>query len=110
MVEKYGPNAEEIRQYLKKLFSLVGEIPESVVIGCTHYSYLIPEIKRLLGQKVMIYDGAYGAAKQLQRILTQKRLLSDCGGTIRYETSGPEETVEMMERFFQLAGMFDESP
>ena len=44
--------------------------PDSVVLGCTHYTYVKDVIKRFYNCE--IYDGIYGTAQRLCSVLTQK--------------------------------------
>ena len=104
MVESCGPGSPEIRAYLAARFAEAGETPESVVLGCTHYSYLAKDLQALLGPAVRLYDGAFGAARQLARVLAQHGLLAEGEGSVKYETSGKPEDLAMMERFFAMAG------
>jgi len=103
MVERFGPGSFMVKDYLSELFN---DAPvdklSGVVIGCTHYSYLKNDLKALLGD-VPLFDGAYGAARQLQRVLEEGRLLTQQEGRVIFETSGPAEGVAMMEHFYQLA-------
>lgn len=60
--------------------------PDSVVLGCTHYSYVKDVIKRFYNCEV--YDGICGTADRLCDVLTQKYALNNtrfhginfCGG------------------------------
>ena len=41
----------------------------ALVLGCTHYAYLIPQIKKIIGKNIQIIDSGLAVAKQTQRIL-----------------------------------------
>ncbi|AOW20644.1 glutamate racemase [Urechidicola croceus] len=47
---------------------------DSLVLGCTHYPYLIPQIKTIVGQKVTIIDSGLAVAKQTKSILEKFEL------------------------------------
>ena len=47
---------------------------DHLVLGCSHYPYLIPLISSLLGNGVNIIDSGLAVARQTQRILTQHEL------------------------------------
>lgn len=49
---------------------------DSLVLGCTHYPYLIPQIRKTLGSKVQIIDSGEAVAKQTKAILTKYNLLN----------------------------------
>ena len=47
---------------------------DHLVLGCSHYPYLIPLISSLLGNGVNIIDSGLAVARQTPRILTQHEL------------------------------------
>ena len=49
---------------------------DAIVLGCTHYAYLIPQIKRIIGNHIQIIDSGLAVAKQTQRVLTSDDLLN----------------------------------
>ncbi len=42
---------------------------DHLVLGCTHYPYLIPQIKQILGEEVQIIDSGEAVARQTNSIL-----------------------------------------
>jgi len=42
---------------------------DHLVLGCTHYPYLIPQIKQILGEQVKIIDSGEAVARQTKAIL-----------------------------------------
>ena len=97
------PGAEA---YLRRLF---GEWKEeeidAVVLGCTHYVFLRPMIRRMLPDRVLITDGNAGTARQLRRVLSERGLLSgEALGNVEMRTSGDgREIIPKMERMYQRA-------
>jgi len=57
-----------LRHYLRPMQA---EGIDQLVLGCTHYPFLIPAIERVVGKTVSIIDPAEAVARQVQRILTQ---------------------------------------
>ena len=47
-----------------------------LVLGCTHYPYLIPQIRTILGPKVTIIDSGLAVAKQTKSILSKSKILN----------------------------------
>ena len=43
---------------------------DALVLGCTHYAFLIPQIKKIVGNHIQIIDSGLAVAKQTKRILT----------------------------------------
>ena len=62
---------------------------DHVVLGCTHYPYLIPLIRKL-APSLEIVDAAPAVAKQVVRVLTNHQLTHSVGdSTLCYATTGP---------------------
>ena len=47
-----------------------------LVLGCSHYPFLIPKIQQILGDKVKIIDSGAAVAKQTKAVLENKGLLN----------------------------------
>ncbi|MNT80556.1 Glutamate racemase [compost metagenome] len=43
-----------------------------LVLGCSHYPYLIPQIKKILPDHIQIIDSGEAVARQTQNILREK--------------------------------------
>jgi len=65
---------------------------DTVVLGCTHYPFVIPIIEQLCGDQVRVIDPAPAVARQAQRVLASARFLPDAknNSTVDYFTSGSE--------------------
>lgn len=66
---------------------------DQLVLGCTHFPFLTPLMREVLGEGVTIIDPAPAVARQVQRVLTQQGLLREMLGTedkvtVRYITTG----------------------
>ncbi|MGY0426410.1 MAG: glutamate racemase, partial [Polaribacter sp.] len=48
---------------------------DSLVLGCTHYPYLIPQIRKIVGTKIKIIDSGEAVARQTKTILSKYNLL-----------------------------------
>jgi len=48
---------------------------DTVVLGCTHYPFVIPLIKQITGPSVRVIDPAPAVARQVQRLLVASNLL-----------------------------------
>ncbi|MFN8463874.1 MAG: aspartate/glutamate racemase family protein, partial [Anaerolineales bacterium] len=42
---------------------------DTVVLGCTHYPFVIPLIQEIVGEKVRVIDPAPAVARQVERLL-----------------------------------------
>lgn len=69
---------------------------DTVVLGCTHYPFVIPQIQEIAGPGVRVIDPAPAIARQVGRVLAADGLLRAAGasnGVIRYQTSGDPERL-----------------
>ena len=67
---------------------------DAAVLGCTHYPFVRNLIQDVLGDKVEIFDGAYGTAKELKRRIEEAGLLnpdSERTGNVVFRNSAPSE-------------------
>lgn len=62
-----------LQQYLKPM---VAQNMDYLVLGCTHYPYLIPQIKQIIPQSIKIIDSGEAVAKQTKKILIENNLLN----------------------------------
>jgi glutamate racemase len=56
---------------------MVKENIDYLVLGCSHYPYLIPQIKKILPNHIKIIDSGEAVARQTKIILSDKVGLSD---------------------------------
>lgn len=64
---------ELLENYLKPM---VEQNIDYLVLGCSHYPYLIPQIRKIIPKNVMIIDSGEAVAKQTKKILEQFNLLN----------------------------------
>jgi glutamate racemase len=71
---------------------------DTVVLGCTHYPFVIPLIERIVGESVRVIDPAPSVAKQAERLLEAggMRNASTSRGRVEYYTSGDATVVESL--------------
>lgn len=69
-----SPKTKELLEfYIKPMLALETDF---IVLGCTHYPYLIPQIKKIVGDNVAIIDSGEAVAKQTKAILQKNSLLN----------------------------------
>ena len=95
----------EMESFLTDLLRDYIENPvDTVVLGCTHYPFVRPLIRKLMGEKVKIMDGSIGTANELKRRLTIANLLNDDTnpGSVTFENSrNTAEELALCERLFK---------
>ena len=71
---------------------------DTVVLGCTHYPFVIPLIKQIVGENVRVIDPAPSVARQARRLLEAGRMMnqSRSKGAVRFYTSGDQESLKSM--------------
>jgi glutamate racemase len=69
---------------------------DTVVLGCTHYPFVIPLIQEIAGPHVKVIDPAPAVARQVGRVLKMHGLLhpSSSPGSVRFQTSGAAEKLQ----------------
>lgn len=90
-VEAGKTDGPEVTAYLSSvLCPILEKTPvDAIVLGCTHYPFVEPVIRSLAGEKVRIFDGGPGTARELKRRLTEENLLnpSAAHGSVVFENS-----------------------
>ncbi|WP_369992341.1 glutamate racemase [Winogradskyella sp.] len=77
LIESGKLHSDEMESLLKTyLKPMIDKNIDHLVLGCTHYPYLIPILKKLLPEKVTIIDSGLAVAKQTKNILTANNLLN----------------------------------
>lgn len=85
LIENGAINSKEMTVLLTKyLKPMLTKKIDSLVLGCTHYPYLIPQIRKIVGQNVKIIDSGNAVARQTKHILTEHCLLNT---NVQFHTS-----------------------
>ena len=78
LIENGKLNSNEMRTLLNiYLKPMIKANIDYLVLGCTHYSYLIPILNYLLPKHVHIIDSGKSVAKQVKNILNQNQLTNN---------------------------------
>lgn len=92
-------NDPETREILEKALRpmLAGGVDE-VVMGCTHYPFVIPVIQDIVGEKIRVIDPAPAVARQAGRLLDtfDLRANADQEGSTHFLTTGDTEKLETL--------------
>lgn len=98
-IEKGELNSPTTRAILEDaLLPMLKKNIDTVVLGCTHYPFVIPLIEQIVGEDVRVIDPAPAVAKQVKRLLEAGgRLNQNLGeGNIRFITSGEVDSVKRL--------------
>jgi glutamate racemase len=78
---------------------------DHLVLGCTHYPYLIPLLKELLPENVKIIDSGEAVARQTKNILIQNQLLNTSENQPNisfYTNTNPDVLKQLLENKFSV--------
>jgi glutamate racemase len=107
-IEQGNLDGREPRRILENaLLPMLKKNIDTVVLGCTHYPFVIPLIQEIVGQSVRVIDPAPAVAKQIGRLLEARGLRhhSDARGGLKFYTSGdPNELEALLPRLLKETG------
>ncbi|MGZ6316674.1 MAG: glutamate racemase, partial [Anaerolineales bacterium] len=71
---------------------------DTVVLGCTHYPFVIALIQHIVGENVRVIDPAPAVARQALRLLDGSNLRRQPGslGQLQFFTSGPAASLDLL--------------
>ncbi|HLV50679.1 MAG TPA: glutamate racemase [Flavobacterium sp.] len=97
LIEEGQLYSKELKELLKQyIFPMIDQQIDYLVLGCTHYPYLIPILQELLPDNIQIIDSGEAIAQQTKRILQTNDLLKTDGlpGTSLFYTNKNVETLQ----------------
>ena len=95
-IEKGYLDGPETRAILERaLQPMLEKGIDTVVLGCTHYPFVIPMIKQIVGPNVRVIDPAPAIARQAKRLLDERGWLAGESqpGSLRLITTGDPVTL-----------------
>jgi len=98
-IEQGNLDGDETRRILEDaLLPMLEKDIDTVVLGCTHYPFVIPLIEEIVGEKVRVIDPAPAVAKQVKRLLEAGGMKSQLSarGDVRFYTSGDRESLKSL--------------
>jgi glutamate racemase len=106
-------NGKETRSILEKaLQPMLAEGIDTIVLGCTHYPFVIPLIEEIAGPGVRVIDPAPAIARQVQRVLEERGLFDprsemQAAGRQKchfYTTGHPERLTRLLAMQLGISG------
>ena len=98
-IENGQLDAPETRAILEAaLEPMLAQNIDTVVLGCTHFPFVIPLIQQIAGPGVRVIDPAPAVARQTERLLEARGWLTDGDppAPVRYLTTGPRKQFEAL--------------
>ena len=83
---------QAIAQYTRPL---IEQGVDTLVLGCTHFAFLVPSIEQVVGPAIQIIEPGGAVARRLRQVLSEGQRLSQTGvGDQAFFTSGDLETFQ----------------
>lgn len=105
LIESGSINSPEMTHLLHEyLTPMIAANIDYLVLGCSHYPYLIPQIKKILPPHIHIIDSGEAVAKQTQNVLKEKVGLSNLTEShpIFYTNTNPKVLSDILENKFEV--------
>lgn len=103
-VESGNTDGDDLKAFLLELLSPYLRDIDAIVLGCTHYPFVRAAITQIAGERVRIYDGGNGTAREMRRRLAQAGLCTlrfGPGKVIFKNSMETEEEIELSRTLFQ---------
>lgn len=82
IIERGEQEAPETEQLLRELLRPMMEASvDYLVLGCSHYPYLLPSLRKILPEEVFIIDSGEAVARQTRAVLINEDLLNQTENT-----------------------------
>jgi glutamate racemase len=75
-----------------------------LVLGCSHYPYLIPQIEKMIPQNIKIIDSGEAVARQTFNVLREKVGLGsgNAGHAVFYCNSNPKVLSDILKNRYDI--------
>jgi len=102
-IEKGDLSGPETRRILEKaLHPMLDRGIDTVVLGCTHYPFVIPLIEQIVGENVRVIDPAPAVARQVGRLLEARGIQAGAeqkAEVTYYTTSAAESLAALLPQW-----------
>lgn len=105
LIENGEINSAEMTKLLQSyLQPMILENIDYLVLGCSHYPYLIPQIKKIIPNHIKIIDSGEAVARQTQKILQEKvgEHIAGKSNSVFYTNTNPKVLSEILENKYQV--------
>jgi len=96
-IERARLNTPKTRRILEEaVLPMLDAGADTLVMGCTHYPFVIPLIEKIAAGRARVIDPAPAVARQTARVLAERKLLNPSPeeGSLRFITSGEPAAFE----------------
>ena len=105
LIENGELNSPEMEKLLHSyLQPMIEANIDYLVLGCSHYPYLIPLIKKIIPNHIQIIDSGEAVARQTQKIIEEKVGKHDVGksNAIFYTNTNPKVLTEILKNKYKV--------
>ena len=106
LIENGQINSVEMKNLLTQyLTPMIESNIDYLVLGCSHYPYLIPQIEQILPKNIRIIDSGEAVAKQTKKILIEKVGLkenSKKSSQLFYTNTNPKVLSDILENKYTV--------
>lgn len=105
-IEKGYLSTPKTRQILETaLLPMLQAGVDTLVMGCTHFPFVIPLINQIAGEDVRVIDPAPAVARQIRRVLESRELLRgvrSTGESVFYTSGDPAKLQQMLPKLIKV--------
>lgn len=106
LIEEGSLESAEMKELLQDyLTPMIKANIDYLVLGCSHYPYLIPQIKKILPETVKIIDSGLAVARQTKNVLVTQDIFNNSsqkGNTLFYTNSTPKVLSSILENKYDV--------
>ncbi|MEE1900130.1 glutamate racemase [Flavobacterium rakeshii] len=106
LIEEGSLESADMKELLQDyLTPMIKANIDYLVLGCSHYPYLIPQIKEILPESVKIIDSGQAVARQTKNVLVTQDILNNSlhkGNTLFYTNSTPKVLSSILENKYDV--------
>jgi glutamate racemase len=110
-IERGELETEATRQILEDaLRPMLEKNIDTVVLGCTHYPFVIPLIEQIVGTNVRVIDPAPSVARQVKRLLAAGGMINQTESAARvqfFTSTDPSSLQSLLPLFLGVGGMVE---
>ena len=106
LIENGEMNSKEMNELLHSyLEPMIAANIDYLVLGCSHYPYLIPQIKKILPKEIKIIDSGEAVARQTKNVLLERNGLNNemnKAKAIFYTNSDPKVLNDILNNKYDV--------